>query len=270
VSKLNRKKLIIVGYKSFIQLNLFNHLKKKFNVKKIKFVDLSQNIIKNSDLIINCSNTKNFYEKRYSRKFDRNLIISNLIKNSKIKLIILSSRQIYKPKLNLSEKSIPEPINIYAKNCYKSEKLCQKIIKNKLLILRLSNIIGYESGRKKKASLMSMIIKGIKKGIISFDNNYYLKKDFLPINLFCLYIEKLISKNICGILNIGSGIPIKVNELVKTLVDVKKVKIIIKSKINFKDKDYSFKINKLQMITGIRTDKKKLKKYFFSLKRRIN
>jgi len=270
VLKQDKKRIAIVGYKSFIQSHLSNFLNKKYYVKKIKFKDLNNNKLKSTDVIINCSNPKNFYEKKYSEKIDRNLKIANIIKNSKTKLVLLSTRQTYYPKLNLTEKSKLSPINIYAKNCIKSEKKCEKLLNNKLLILRLSNVIGYEIGKKKKASLMSIIIKGLKKNTIYFDNNYNLKKDFLPINFLCKYIEVLVQKDINGVFNVGSGIPIRVDEFIKNIIDVRKVNIIIKYKKNFKDKDFCFKLNKLKKITGIKIDKKKLTKYFSELRRKIN
>ena len=74
----------------------------------------------------------------------------------------------------ISEKSKLSPLNIYAKNCIKSEKFCKKIMNDNLLILRLSNVFGYENGKKKKPSLMSLILNSLKKREIIFDNNYFL------------------------------------------------------------------------------------------------
>jgi len=65
---------------------------------------------------------------------------------------------VYSPRLNINENSNLRPLNIYAKNCINSETFCRKQIKKQLLILRLSNIFGYEIGNKKKESLTSLII----------------------------------------------------------------------------------------------------------------
>ena len=55
---------------------------------------------------------------------------------------MLSSRQVYEPKLNITEKSKIKPINLYAKNCIKSEINCEKILNKRLIVLRHSNIFG--------------------------------------------------------------------------------------------------------------------------------
>ena len=264
--KQNKKKVVLIGYKSFIQANLFKHLSKKFTVKKLRFEKISKNNLKKYDYVINFSNSKHFFEEKYSKSKDRNLIIANIIKNSCTKFILLSTRQVYYPKLNISEKSKLRPNNHYAKNCLKSEKFCMKYIGNKLLILRLSNVIGFENGKKKRATLMSTVIQGLKKKKIYFDNNYYLKKDFLPVKILCIYIEKLIYKNFYGILNIGSGKAILVKDLINRTIDLKKM-IIVKLKKNFKDKDFCFNITKLERLIGLKINiNKELNKSFSQLK----
>lgn len=269
MSKLNKKKIILVGYKSFIQTNLFGHLKNKFFVKKLRFKEINKKNVEGFDIIINCSNSKNFFDKQYEKKYDRNLKIANIIKATKTKLFLLSSRQVYAQKLFLTEKSTINPLNTYSKNCVMSEKLCKKILKNNLLILRLSNVFGLEKGKKKKPSMVSLIIQGLKKGKIIMDNNYFLHKDFLPIQLLCLHIEKLANLNLKGILNIGSGIPYLVKDFIDEFIDSSKTKIKIQINKKFNDKSYCFNIEKLNNLSGIKFDKKKLNVYLLELKNKL-
>ena len=267
--KQNKKKIIIIGYNSFIQKNLYIHLSKNFIVKKKKFSQINKKNISDYDFVINCSNSIYFFYKKYNKKFDRNLKIAELIKNNDSKFFLLSTRQVYLQKLFLNEKSKLNPLNEYAKNCIKSEINCQKMLKKNLLILRLSNVFGYETGKKKKPSLVSLILNGLKNKEIKFDNNYLLYKDFLPINLLCLYIEKLIYINIHGILNVGSGIPVLVKDFVKKIIDVKKIKIKVQLSNKFEDKSYCYNIHQLKKITGVKVNKKKLNVYFSKLKNKL-
>ena len=48
--------------------------------------------------------------------------------------------------MNIKETSRIKPLNNYAKNCLKSEIKCKQILKNNLLIIITSNIIGLEKG----------------------------------------------------------------------------------------------------------------------------
>ena len=267
--KQKNKKIIIVGYKSFIQKHLFNNLKNKFIVKKLRFYQINKKNVSGSDVIINCSNSKNFFYKKYNLKNDRNLKIANIIKNYNIKFYLLSTRQVYDQKLYLTEKSKLKPLNLYAKNCLYSEKNCKKILKNNLVILRLANVFGYEIGKKKKSSLVSLIYKSLKKGEINIDNNFYLFKDFLPIKLLCTYIEKIISLNNVNIVNVGSGIPILVKDFIYSIIDTKKIRVNVKIEKNFNDKNYCFNVNRINKLSGFKITKKELTTSFLNLKKKI-
>ena len=267
--KQKNKKIIIVGYKSFIQQHLFDNLKNKFIVKKLRFYQINKKNVSDSDVIINCSNSKNFFYKKYNLKNDRNLKIANIVKNYNITFYLLSTRQVYAQKLHLTEKSKLKPLNLYAKNCLYSEKNCRKILKKNLVILRLSNIFGYENGKKKKSSLVSLIYKSLKKNEINIDNNFYLLKDFLPIELLCIYIEKIISLNNLNIVNVGSGIPILVKDFILSIIDTKKINVNLKLEKNFNDKNYCFNVNRISKLTGLKITKKKLTKSFLNLKKKL-
>ena len=116
---------------------------------------------------------------------------------------------------------------------------------------------------------MSLIINGLKKKKIIFDNNYNLYKDFLPIKIFCLYIEKILSKNITGIINVGSGIPILVSDFLDKIIANKKVNLLIKTKKNFIDENFCFNVKKLYRITNIKISKKKLNLHFIYLSKKL-
>jgi dTDP-4-dehydrorhamnose reductase len=270
VSKQIKKKIILIGYKSFIQTHLRNHLSPKYNVKNIRFENINHKVLEDCSMVINCSNTKSFFEKKYSKKNDRNFILSNLLKKKNVKFILLSTRQVYFPKFNITEKSKLAPINVYAKNCLNSEKFCKEKLRNNLLVLRLSNVVGVEDGKKKKPSFMSLIIKGLKKNQIIIDDNLNLYKDFIPIELLCLYIEKLIEKNVFGMINVGIGKSILVKDFLTNILGKRQVKLVFKKNNKFSDRSYSFNIKKLQNLTGIKIKKKILNSCFNDLKVMIN
>ena len=255
-----RKKLktvYIVGYKSFIQKNLHNYLNKKFIIRKIKYQKLKDSKLIENSILINCSHHKDFYEKKYSFRKDRNLVIAKMIVNKNIKMIMLSTRQVYKPKICLKETDTKQPINIYGRNSLISEAKCNKVLNNKLLILRLSNIIGIEKNYKKKSSLMSKIISGLGSKKIVFDESFYLKKDLLPIRFFCQIMKKILIKNLSGVVNVGSGIPFKVKFLVEEIIKYKKVNLVVVKK-KIKDNNFSLNTQKLTKLINYKIPKKKL------------
>ena len=253
-------KIILVGYKSFLQRNLYIFFKKKnLKVFKKKFSELKNYKLNEGDTIINCSiNNKFFYEK-YNKKNDRNLIICKFIKDKNINFVMLSTRQVYKPKLNINEKSYLKPINIYARNYYKSEFNCKKIFNKKITILRVSNVFGYDFGRKKRLSLLKKMQAGIKKGQITLDSSHSYQKDILPINFFCLYLFKIITKKIKGLVNLGSGQSMTLLQIAKILIN-KRSDVVIKidQSIPSNDGSYTYDIKKLYNLTKLRFSKREI------------
>lgn len=261
-------RVIIFGNKSFIQKHLYSYLKKKkFNVIKKKFEDLKKTFFYNNDIVINCSTDSELFLNKYEKKKDRNYHIANYIKNKNIKFFLLSTRMVYKPKKDIHEKSQRLPINCYGLNCLESEFFCKKILKNKLLILRISNVIGYEI-RKKRTSLMSELIKGAKKQKITLDNSYNFKKDIIPIKFFCNYIYIIIKLKYTGLLNIGSGVSFTLLNLAKKLTAKKNITIIDSGQQNL-DNSYTYNIAKLVKLTKIKYTKFEVLNEISKIKNRI-
>jgi len=269
LKKKNYKKIFLVGNKSFLQENLFKNLKIK-NMIKIRFNKMLKVKASEDDLVINFSNHINFYKKKYNQKYDRNLILAKFLGRTKAKFIMLSSRQVYKAKMNITENSNINPISTYGKNCYQSEINCKKFLYTKLLVLRLTNIIGYENRIKKRQSLMSAIINGYKQGLIKFDNNYYLSKDLLPVKQFSEIFKKIIKSDINGVYNIGTGKSIKVNLFIKKIMGNKKIKINIDKKKKILDNNFSINPKKLFNLISYTFTEKMLSTEINNLKKKFN
>lgn len=256
----SNNRIIIIGYKSFIQNNFYELYKKKFKIIKLKFSKVNSFQFNQNDIVLNCSQDDDFFIKKYKKENDRNFKIAKILSSKNSQLILLSSRNVYKPKLDISEDSQIKPIDIYGKNCLLSENNCKKVLK-KLTILRLANVVGIESMKKKRLSLMSILINGVKKKHIQFDNSYEWYKDLIPIRILCLYLEKILLKKYYGILNIGSGFKIKIKNFIRYLNLNKKIKISIDRK-KLQKHEYSYKIEKLKKIAKIHYSRKFVIKEF--------
>ena len=250
------KRIILIGNRSFIQQNLYFFFKKKYKVVKIKFENVKKSLFFDNDVIINCSQDKRFFSKKYNKLYDRNYLIARLLGNKNINFVLLSSRSVYSPKFSLKENSNLSLTNRYGINCFKSEQNCKKLIK-KLTILRISNVVGLEYGKKKRPSLMSIMINGIKKKRIVFDMNFYWYKDLIPVNILSQYIYKIITLKYFGIINVGSGFKLRVKDFIKYLSLNKKIKIKV-IKIKTKTDDYSYNITKLKKLTKLYYSKEKI------------
>ena len=225
-----KKKIIIIGKKSFLAVNLFAYLNRRSEIKHVSFEKFTK--IKNLDeidYVINCSSTFEYVNLKYNYKYDYDYQISKKIyKYKKCKLVFLSSRKIYKPDNNIKENGKISPIENYSKNKYITEKKILNILKNRALVLRISNVIGLDENkrnRKLHKTFIDFFIKNTKKNIIFNNKNIY--KDFLPISIFVRIVFLLIKKNKFGIFNVSMGKKVFLNDLVGWLNHYNTSKIIV-------------------------------------------
>ena len=103
---------------------------------------LPNSLISKYDYVCNCSVNRNNVKKNYKKNSDFDFKIAKKIEKIDTTFIFLSSRKVYKPQKNIKENSKIKPFCNYSKNKLVSEKKLSRLLKKKLLILRISNIIG--------------------------------------------------------------------------------------------------------------------------------
>ena len=120
-----KRKILIIGKRSFIAQNIYNYLNNFFFIQKIsysEFLRFSLKKIKVFNYIINCSIKKEYLSNKYYSKNDNDFHIANKIINIFVKMIFLSTRKVYKLGNNLNEKSKLQPKCNYSKNKLITEK----------------------------------------------------------------------------------------------------------------------------------------------------
>ena len=80
------KKILLIGKRGFLGNYLNKYLHKKFKVKFISFREINSfmKAIAKYDYIINTSINRNYINKKYAKKFDNDLKISNFLNPKKI------------------------------------------------------------------------------------------------------------------------------------------------------------------------------------------
>ena len=268
------KKILIIGKKGFIALNLIEYLNKKnFYVSSIdykNFLKRNESFNKKFDYILNCTSNKNFIQNKYKTTNDHDLIIAKKIKNCQVKLIIFSSRKIYKPKINIKESDLIKPICNYSKNKFLSVNFVQKILLDKFLILRVSNIIGYPNNNKRKLhkTFVDIFFEKAIKGYIYDNKNIY--KDFLTIKKFNEIVYQLIKKNASGTYNVSLGKKVYLSQITKWLnfYNNKKIKIINLKK-SFNNDNFTLNNDKLINKIKIKYNLIDLKKECLTISRKF-
>ena len=262
-------KFLIIGKRGFLGNNLKKYLKKYFYVNHINFnkINKFKSKLNLFDYIINTSINKNYIKKKYTTKFDNDLKISNLIKNYKTNYIFLSSRKVYKSKANIKENDKLLPKSNYSKNKLITEKILKKKLKNKLLILRISNVIGDRSSIKKvHETFIDVFFNNLKKGYVLDNGKNY--KDFIGVDKFCEIIKKIIQKKLRGVFNVSIGKKIFLNDIIGWLNKFNKQKKLKLIKNNKKTDSFYLNNKKLMSKISIKNSKSDLMKYCFKISKK--
>ena len=143
--------------------------------------------------------------------------IAKVARERRLKFIMLSSRKVYGSQPSpIHEEAACEPIDDYGAQKLAMEQRLTGLLGEELTILRLSNVFGYESGRK---TFMGMMLDGLlSRGEIQFNMSPQTARDFIPIDSTARAILAIAANPPGGVFNIGSGLPILTGDLAEAVI----------------------------------------------------
>tara|TARA_A100001011_G_scaffold335913_1_gene365097 strand:- start:653 stop:1480 length:828 start_codon:yes stop_codon:yes gene_type:complete len=269
-------KILIIGKNSRITQFLKEYLDKNFLISIKSYSELIKKdtlYFEKYQFIINCSSNKKYISSKYSTSNDYDYKIAKKIIKLKTFYIFLSTRKLYKPKINCKEIDKPHPICDYSKNKLITENRLKKIVKNKLIILRISNVIGITKKNSKKKlhkTFIDFFFENIKKGYII--KNQKIFKDFISSKKLGHLISKLIKLKAIGTYNLSIGKKIYLDDIIRWLnfYNPNSFKIINQDKLNFNKDSFYLNNNKIlkktkikMTISDLKKDCKKISKIYF-------
>ena len=264
------KRILLIGKRGFLGNYLNKYLSKKFQIKFISFKEIRnlKKTIINYDYIINTSINKNYINKKYHKNFDNDSQISNFLNPKKNTLIFFSSRKVYKSKENIKENSKLKPLSNYSKNKLITENFLKKKLKSNLLILRISNIIGFKKKQKNlHSTFVDMFYEKAKKGFI-YDNGKKFK-DFLSIKKFSQILEMIIRKDLRGIYNVSIGKKIYLSEIINWLNRYNKKPMKVIRYKSSRNQNFYLNNKKLMSRIKIKNELSELKKECLILSKKL-
>ena len=137
------------------------------------------------------------------------------------RFLFMSSRKVYGTDTRLKEYAETddlEPFDFYSKNKVNIEHELQDMLGDRLLILRISNIVGLPP-KKNSPTFVSWLNSELQnrgKVIVTADKN--ARKDFITRTYLQNTIHALIAKEKHGIFNVGANFAYTTEELLKMLV----------------------------------------------------
>jgi nucleoside-diphosphate-sugar epimerase len=132
--------------------------------------------------------------------------------------ISLGSRKVYAPgAAPLAETAPLGPGGLYGRQKLEIEEALTSIPGSRLTRLRLSNIFGFERGRRSFMGLMQTRL--CREGAIRFDMSPFTVRDFLPVEVAAAAVAALLRRPHADVINIGSGIPLPTGRLALWLLE---------------------------------------------------
>lgn len=179
-----------------------------------------QDNISTHDVIINCAFPPSLRDQAYDSQHDIDTKVATAIQGTDKKLVILSSRAVYgRSSEVLREDMELQPLTPYAVNKARIEDSCRDILGDHLLIVRLSNIFGFEWPAKAgRNTFMSQVLTSLKEQEkMVFDISSLSEKDFLPVEDATQIIHDLILQEATGTYNVAAGTSLTMGDITDSL-----------------------------------------------------
>lgn len=203
-------KVVVVGQKSFIA----RALQARPETAAWRFVDWRQALqeeqwLQGADCLINCAFDDALKREPYSAARDIDLLLAErLLERTDVHYLMLSSRMAYGPALQggrLAESQPCDPLSLYGAAKLRSEQALAAVLRERLTVLRLSNVCGYElePGRRSFFAMASHSL--VEDGRIVLDMSPFIERDFLPVEVLASWLPRIVARLQPGLFNLGAG-----------------------------------------------------------------
>lgn len=158
-----------------------------------------------------------------TQETDLDSAVARLIKNTDINYVMLSSRTVYGAAMNedaITETSALHPVTGYgiAKKQIE-ENILQILGPDRVTILRLSTIFGFEPDEKRQSFFSMALCKLMSEGIIEYKMSPNVRRDFLSADRCADALIKICNHVRPGIYNVGSGIGLETGDIAAWLIE---------------------------------------------------
>ncbi len=217
-------KLLLIGKNSFLSNNIELYLESTCSIKRVRHDEiLSLSNLNTYDVIINFSIPKTYYNTPIEPNLTLDAQLAARIKNTKTRLIFLSSRKVYatSDKINYpSELDRTIPVDIYGANKRIQEKELLEILGDKVTILRIANVIGYINNPSHESFIGKGIINPIKNGApIRLMVSPKTRKDFITLSYFQKVLIYFVLHERPGIYNLGAGFSTCLSDIITFILE---------------------------------------------------
>ena len=171
------------------------------------------------DIVANFAIAPRYRTEAYDEAHDVDLAVARLAAAAGRAFVMLSSRKVYGPDAPFPapENAPLAPADTYGRNKARTEVVLQELMRERLTILRLSNIFGLETGR---STFFGIALKSLHDtNRIVLDTSPAVRRDFLPVEDFCRGFHRVLKQRLTGTFNMGAGTATALGDIAASLIE---------------------------------------------------
>jgi nucleoside-diphosphate-sugar epimerase len=216
-----RGRILVVGRNSF----LAGHLLALLPAARVRAV--GHDAIEQPDLldgvtcVLTCARHPLLGKEGYEpASMDPDLRLARRVEERDIAYLMLSSRKVYAPASTpLAEDAPTAPADLYGRHKLVAEQALRSLLGERLTILRLANIFGYERQPGRRTFLSISLDRLQRQGQIYYDMSPFVARDFLPVERCARLLARIAAAPPGGVLNVGSGIALPTGRLALWIIE---------------------------------------------------
>ena len=212
-------RIALVGFDSFIARHVADAGRRLgLDILPVAFDDPLVSSLRGTDAVINFTLNPRFFAQSYDTAIDCDRRTAIAAAEAGARFTMLSSRKAYRQQELWGvreDASHDGDGSHYGSNKAASECVVLEVTGGKCIILRLSNIFGFEyrkNGTRK--NFFGQLLRSLREeGEIRYDMNPASRRDFLPVEFCAEGILRATCAGIEGTFNLGSGFPSACGEI---------------------------------------------------------
>lgn len=213
------EQILVVGRNSFIA-RAMSDLEDRLPCRFVSHHEVDDpEVFEGVDCVVNCALPPACRRQLGSAELDFEVRLGRSAAACGARYVMLSSRKVYHPdhQVGAGEEAPTGPWDAYGGNKLLAEAALRSILGDRLTILRIANVAGWEPGRPGFMGRMLSSLAG--QGRITLDVSPFVERDFLGVEDFCRILNAILRTGFTGTVNVGSGTAVPVGRIALWLVE---------------------------------------------------
>lgn len=156
-----------------------------------------------------------YFKREYDDSIDFDWMLANRVKDYDCRYLMCSSRKVYAADagFSLAEDAPLRGQDTYGRNKVVSEDRLGALLGDRLAVIRISNVLGFNWDWQRVIFVALMLGSLRRENRIVFDLNPFTRKDFITDDAVARAVCGIVTRDVSGTYNIGSGIALPIGHL---------------------------------------------------------